>query len=86
MVIGALHDDVDALRAGLEGVTHELESVARRLRDSTPQDVGPSACASAVTDAVTVLASRLDALAGQAADGSAVVTTHLGNLPAQDRP
>ncbi len=81
MAIDALHDDVAALRAGLDGVTHELESVARRLRDSTPEDVGPSACASAVTDAVRTLASRLDTLSLQSADGSAAVTRHLDEPP-----
>ncbi len=84
MAIGALHDDVAALRSGLHGVTHELESVARRLRDSTPEDVGPSACASAVTDAVRALANRLDALALQAADGSVAVTHHLDEPPTGD--
>lgn len=77
MNIGALHDDVTALQAGLDATTHELEAVARRLRDSTPEDVAPAACATSVTDAITALAARLEGLAGQAHDGSAVVARHV---------
>ena len=84
--ITVLADDIAELADVLESVDAEFTAAARTLRDLTPEDVGPSPVASAVTDVVARLERRLGALGAEAGDGARVVRRHLSELPSGSAP
>lgn len=78
--ITVLADDITELADVLQSVDAEFTAVARTLRDLTPEDVGPPAVATVVTEVVARLERRLGGLASEAGDGSRAVRRHLSEF------